>query len=165
MTTPTNMNFTEFAAHLSVAKSWVTALNKADRLVLDAEGRVLVAESIARIQATKTAHGRGAEGTSAPGVSDASERKANAEAHIKELELAERLAELVPAEDVVIAASQAGSAIRSQIDNMPQQLAPRLAVVTDEAKILAILSDWRDACLHDIGAALAAIARAAKAGV
>ena len=39
----------EFARHIGVARSYVTALKKADRLVLNAIGNVLVEESKKRI--------------------------------------------------------------------------------------------------------------------
>ena len=42
----------EFARHIGVARSYVTALKKADRLVLNAIGNVLVEESKKRIAET-----------------------------------------------------------------------------------------------------------------
>ncbi len=48
----TTMTQTEFAAHIGKDKSYVTRLKQAGRLVMDG-GKVLVAESLARIAATK----------------------------------------------------------------------------------------------------------------
>lgn len=47
------MSKTEFAAHLGFKKSYITQLNKDGRLVLDDRGRVVVAESLQRIEATR----------------------------------------------------------------------------------------------------------------
>ena len=52
MTEPTAVTQAEFARILKVARSYVTALKKADRLVLNAIGNVLVDESIKRIAET-----------------------------------------------------------------------------------------------------------------
>lgn len=47
-------SFAQFAAAAGIKRSYVTALRKADRLVLTDDGkRVLVAESLARIEATR----------------------------------------------------------------------------------------------------------------
>jgi hypothetical protein len=46
----------EFARQIGVAKSWVTALKAAGRLVLTADGKVDAAASIARIAATADPH-------------------------------------------------------------------------------------------------------------
>src|SRR5690348_2338572 len=45
--------FAEFAARLGCKRSYVTELRKAGRLVLTDDGKVKVAESIARIEATR----------------------------------------------------------------------------------------------------------------
>lgn len=45
--------FAEFAARLGCKRSYVTELHKADRLMLTDDGKVKVAESIARIEATR----------------------------------------------------------------------------------------------------------------
>lgn len=55
--TPAILTKTQFAAHLGLAPSYVTALVKAGRVVLEGEGRtarVKVAESIALIEATQS---------------------------------------------------------------------------------------------------------------
>lgn len=52
-TIPATATQAQFAVLANVKPSYVTALKKAGRLVLDAEGRVLVRESLERIEATR----------------------------------------------------------------------------------------------------------------
>lgn len=90
--TASTMTQTEFARHLGVQKSYVTALKQAGRLVFAENGRVDVAASIASIEATRSpdkqgvadrhAQARGAAlplaGESSPGLDEGEEEGADA---------------------------------------------------------------------------------------
>jgi hypothetical protein len=148
MATPETMTLAEFAAHLSVGRPYVTALRKADRLVLDAQGRVVVEASIARIAATASAPERA---TAPPqGYADARERREHYEAEKARMDYEERCGRLVPVEQVTQAVAQAAAVLRQRLEALPDQLAPVVAAEPDEQRCRGLLAEQIEALLADL---------------
>lgn len=176
-TTPT-ITLKEFAKHLGVSPSYVTALKQAGRLVLDEEGRVFVEASCARIAdtaggneavAARHAKRRGRTASDPIGAAAAPDhetpepvggraywdrRAAAASAELREIELAEKKGTLVQVEAVRRAGVEIGTALRSALENLPDQLAPALVAINDEVKVHALLAEHFQAVLNDISVKL-----------
>lgn len=150
---------TAFAAMIGCGRSWVTELKKQGRLVLDSEGRVLVEASKARIAASNGADERAAVTT--PKLKDARERKENAEANLKEIELAERMGKLMPADQVISAVASAAVTLRTRLESLPDVLAPQLAAMTDEQEIRALMADQVEHLLAELSAGFESVAKVA----
>lgn len=185
--TPRTLTQTEFAKHLGVQKSYVTALKQAGRLVFGDGGRVDVAASIARIEATRSpdkqgvadrhAQARGAalpaaeqeegeeEGAdAAPGNPDyqkARARKEEANASRAEIALLKESGSLYEAAEVDSAAADAGVTFRSALESMGATLAPLLAGISDEHEIRRAIDDYVQ---HALGELSHRLAQAGKIG-
>ncbi|MGL4526738.1 MAG: hypothetical protein ACRCUC_07155 [Aestuariivirga sp.] len=179
----TNLTLTAYAAHRGVAKSRISALRKAGRLVLTPEGLVDVEASDARVRATSTDPDRSSGAVVPPPTAAAApddiagqqqqqppstdtfraarDKKMEYEAEGARLDLLERQRALCLAEDVAAAALTAGTVIRSRIEALPHELSQQLAAETDPAKVFRILDDWKTAAQHDI---VDAFKRVEKAG-
>jgi hypothetical protein len=139
----------EFARIIGVARSYVTALKKAGRLVQDSHGQVLVEASIKRIAETADPNRddvreRHAEERGQPVTVDMPETEETAEQPIshdyqrarakKEYFLAEQariaferdIGKLIPKSEVDAAIEDVISALRQAIENMPHRTAPEL---------------------------------------
>lgn len=167
---PKLMRKSEFAKHIGHSPSYVTALAKSDRLVLDGK-MVAVAASLRRIRDTED-----------PNRSDVRERfaankgdddgdahpdrevrpprpgsfqhyrteKMRADAQHAQMELDRLSGNLVDVSSVKTAGVEIGAAFRSAIENMCDQLAPLLAAKTDEAEVHSILMDHGENVLTDL---------------
>lgn len=161
-TPPPRLTLAAFARHLKVAKSYVTKLKKADRLVLDDTGHVLVAESIKRIADTQLGH-TGAIVTEP--FSEARERKELYQAANARVDFEQRCGQLTEARQVADAAANAGVLIRKRAESMPADLAPELAAKGSEEECRHLLTAWVESFLADASAQLAAIGAGARGGV
>ena len=130
---PAAVTQAEFARHLGVGRSYVTALKKAGRLVMDADGRVLVEESMASL----------ARSTGAP------ERAAV----VPELYQDNR----DKRDHFVVGAM---TTLRSRLESLPNVLAPQLSVVSDEKEIMALLADQIEQLLNECAADLGKLSEA-----
>lgn len=149
----------EFARIIGSNRSWVTSLKNQGRLVLADDGRVLVEASKARI-----AQGNGAperSGVVTPKFGDARERKEQAEAHLKEIELGERMAKLMPSDQVISAVSSAAVTLRTRLESLPDVLAPQLAAMGNEQEIRAFLAEEIEGLLAELSAGFEAAGRVA----
>lgn len=153
------MSQADFAREIGVARSYVTALKKSGRLVLDDDGRVLVAESKASIARSNGAPERAAVVPQKFG--DARERKEQAEAELKEIELQERRGALLRTAEVVAAVTAAATTLRSRLESFPDVLAPQLAAIADEQQIRAMLADEVELVLADLSGRFSALGRGA----
>ena len=158
---PATMSQAEFARHINVGKSYVTALKKAGRLVLDPDNRVRVAESKQRIAKTQGAPERGAVVTEP--FSEARERKEQYQAENARLDFEERCGRLTDARAVDASAANAGVLLRKRLEAMADALAPGLAAASSEDACKAILSDWAEAFLAEASVQLAGIGSRARA--
>lgn len=159
MTTATQ---TEFADILGVAKSRVTALKQAGRLVMDGD-LVDVEASKARIAATRnSAHdnqatakvGAGdtapADEAAAPRRVDADARLAHAKAEMAEIDLAERRGEMLRKDDITATVVDIVTTLRARLESLPAQLGPQVAAVSDEALCTAMIADHVEAALAEL---------------
>jgi hypothetical protein len=166
----------EFAKHIGVQKSYVTALKKAGRLVFSDNGQVDVAASLARIAATKSpdkqgvadrhAQGRGAElpagdvvedegegapeATGNPDYQRARARREDANAGLAEIALREKAGSLMEAAHVESAVADAGVSFRMGLEGMGAMLAPQLAGMSDEASIRQLIDDYTEHLLREL---------------
>lgn len=180
MAVPETMTLTEFARHIGCKQSYASELKRDGRLVMSQDGkRVQVAESIARIEATRDpskagvaqrhALERGADAntgheTAFPPL-DGDERSAPAEGQYsfqdakakREHWAAERehaafrkeVGELMERGEVVAAFADAGAALRAKLEAWASVLPPQL-IGRDEAAIRATLADQVEQLLHDL---------------
>jgi phage terminase Nu1 subunit (DNA packaging protein) len=148
----------EFAELMKWAPSYVTKLKQADRLVFDEHSRVLVEASKARINETaqsgETAPAADAGGEKVGTIAYWNRREAAARAQLRERELAQADGTLVQAADVQAAAAEAGGALRAALEGLPDQLAPALVTINDEAKIHAMLVEHIESILKEVSGKL-----------
>ena len=173
----------EFATIAGVQRSYVTALKKAGRLVLDADGKVRVVESLARIEATRDpskaavaarhAEARGGalpaaelpvdeagpepESTSV-GFSYWRERTEKAKALAAERENAIADGKLLAVDDVVAQVANAMTVLRNALERLPDTLGPQLAAEQSEARCRGLVSEAVELLLDDTSRRLGAIA-------
>lgn len=185
MTAPAEMTLSEFARHLGKKGSWVTQLKQAGRLVLTDDGkRVRVAESVARIEATRDPAMQGVAdhhaaqraakaAASTPTPPDAplgTEKIGNtyqAARAVKEQYLARAakrdyelsIGKLLPADDVRHALAAAATTLRARLEALPDTLAPQLAPITDEHQTRATLAEAIEHALAELAREFSQIAQ------
>jgi hypothetical protein len=182
----TTSTLREFADLLGVKPSYVTKLKQADRLVLLEDGRVDVEASQQRIEDTRDPNRddvqrRHAEARRAAEAGEETAGEDNAETAAEDnsvgytksramkeqylalsakLEYERASGKLVETEAVKRAGDEAGTALRAVLENLPDQLAPLLAPVTDEAKVHALLVENIEIILLEISGKMEAAGRA-----
>lgn len=175
---PATASQADFAAIANVRRSYVTALKKAGRLVLDAEGKVLVAESLARIEATRDpakaavaarhAEARGgaiplpspsqapapAHGESGPQIAGGFQQARAVREKFLALEAKRAyevaIGKLVDADAVRLAASDAATRLRAALESLPTTLGPQLAAEADEARCVALMREAVELALAEL---------------
>jgi len=160
----TTASLAEFARLLNVVPSYVTKLKQAGRLVLVDGKRVDVEASKARIQETESGqHERAREyqrkqrGNEPPadtgvlGEAPAKQtraywdnRLAEANAKLKEKELAERDGTLVPLATVNFILKDYGATMRGMLENLADRLAPQVYPMETLEETHAVLSEAMD---------------------
>lgn len=182
---PAEMTLSEFARHLGKKGSWVTQLKLAGRLVLTDDGkRVRVAESVARIEATRDPAMQGVAdhhaaqratkaAASAPTPPDAplgTEKIGNtyqAARAVKEQYLARAakrdyelsIGKLLQADDVRRAIAAAATTLRARLETLPDTLGPQLAGITDEQQARAILTEAIEHALCELAREFSSITK------
>jgi hypothetical protein len=170
-----------FSQHLGYGRTYGYQLKKEGRLVLNADGLVLVAESIARIEETKdparnavadrhaAARATDAAAERAGGEPDAEEAGAVAGGHDYDYQRAKAKREhyaaarehtlylreagqLMERGQVLAAFAHAGALLRARLEGMPATVAPTL-IGRDEAAMHAVLVDQVEQVLRDISRA------------
>lgn len=147
----------EFARRIGVGRSYVTALKKSGRLVMNGD-LVLVEESMASIARSNGAPERAAVVT--PSFSDSRDKKDHYDAELKRIEYEERCGRLVQAEAVQGIVANAAATLRSRLEALPDQLAPQLAATGDEQQIRAMLADAVESALSELSGQFAEVCRA-----
>jgi len=166
----------EFARLLGLAPSYITALSKAGRIVLDGEGRgalVKVKESIALMNETEG----GRPDVAMRNAVERNEKKSSAStdgefksvgasyqtaravrekyaALTAKAQYETMIGNLIEREDVDACLRFIGATVRSLMDSFPDQNAPVLCAETDIHEIHAMLTDACRAVLEDIGLAI-----------
>lgn len=150
----------EFAAILGVAKSYITKLGHAGKLVLSPCGNFIDVDASKRlIQASHGAPGRAGAGTIAPAFADHKDKREYYQAEKERLDYEERLGQLMQTLDVKSAIANAATTLRTRLEVLPDQLAPQLAAMTDETTVRATLANEIEALLSDLSNHFGAIAR------
>lgn len=169
----------EFARLRGFRPSYVTQLANEGRLVLTDDGkRVKVAESVARIEATRdpskqatadrhaAARAPDAVPAAAPvelaeelRYQDARAKHEHFKAAIAELEYRKAARELLEAGEVVGALSGILTVLRNRLESLPDVLAPQLAPITEEQQIRAMLADEVEIALGEVSARFAEMGR------
>lgn len=149
-TAPQFVSQNQFAQLLSCSKAHVSNLKAAGRLVFNDQGKVDVAASKKRIAATAGAPERAEAGGQPPGYSDAREQGERIKTQLLAIELAERQGKLLPVDDVRTVAVTAITALRTALESLPDQLAPRLAAISSETEVRALLASEIEAVLGEL---------------
>ena len=186
MELPDTASQAEFARLLGYRRSYVTGLKAAGRLVLAADGRVQVAESIARIEATRdpskqavadrhaaardAAHAaqEPAPAQLAPSPSHSSEQIGSsyqAARAVKERYLAldakrayeEAFGQLLRADHVRATIVGIITALRGRIEALPDLIAAQVAAELDESRCRALIAEYVEQVLTDSAVALARV--------
>lgn len=168
-TQPKAMTQAEFARFMGWAKSRVTQLKQAGRLVLTDDGkRVLVAETQRLIEETKDPNRRDVaerwaaeRGQPQPDSADVpvpgqplthAQAKATKEFYLAEnarLDYEERCGKLLEADIVRQVVADAATTLRGQLESWPTLLAPQLAG-QDEGRIQALLAEHVELALSQL---------------
>lgn len=163
----------EFAKRKNWNRSTVTRLKQAGRLVMDgklvdveaseqrlAETGGMRADVAERHAAGRAPAGEGGQGGGSPRQAvvetraDAQARKESAAADLLEMELAEKRGNLLAREDVELAMTCIGAAVRAALEVLPDQTAPLVAPVMDLHEVHALIADACRNVLHNLGTAV-----------
>jgi hypothetical protein len=129
MPTPAVLTKSAFAAHLGVAKSYVSKLGNTGRLVLTDDGLVDVAgkpRSLSKV--TNGAPERSPDVMVPAQFADQRDRGERLKNELLEMEVGERRGELLKAQDVrAFVVGAAGTMLRGRLESLPEQLAPQIA--------------------------------------
>jgi hypothetical protein len=157
--TPATMTKSEFATANGWAKSYVSKLGSQGRLVLDADGRVKVAESLALIQGTTRAPERASEAAQTVVGGDARDRKAHYDAENARIDLEERLGNLMARAEVVGTLANVAALLRQRLTTRSAMMAPQLSTANgDEARIRTLLADHDEQTLAEVSRQFAKLA-------
>ena len=171
------LNQTEFANHIGKAKSYITKLKQAGQLVM-VDDKVDVEPSIALIEQNRDhnrddvverwdAH-RATQNSEAAKIVSQDEKTANAaiafnldrarkmkaDAQSAELDYKKAEGSVMETVEVRAIAANAGAILRTQLERIPDQIAPELSVEHNEERIHALLADHIE---HALSAASRAI--------
>lgn len=169
MSQPQAVTQAEFARIYGVGRSYVTALKKAGRLVLDERGQVLVEASIQRINETAdpnrddvaarwaaerqpVAATEPPEEEPAPGGHDYQKSRAQKEHYLAEqarIQFERDISKLVEKSEVEAAVGDLVTAFRQALENLPHRTAPEL-VGKDLDQIRATLKQEVHGALADM---------------
>ena len=147
------MSRSDFAAHIGVAKSYITKLGHQGRLVMgqgDNAERIDV-EATKRVLAETTgAPERAVEAAQTPLFADAKDQREHYQAEMARLDYEERCGKLMQADEVRAVVAAAATGLRSRLELLPDSLAPQLAASADENHIRAMLAGEIEATLAEL---------------
>lgn len=167
--------FRAFADILGVGRTYVTQLRHDDRLVLTGDGkRIRVAESIARIEATRDParrsripdRGEPPADAGEPPSSTYQDARATKERYLAlEAKRAYEVAvgKLVDSGEVRAAIADAVTRLRARLETLPNVLAPQLAAVSEEGAARALLAAEVEHALAECTRAFADVAKPPEA--
>lgn len=161
--TPAILSKSAFAKANGWGKSYVSNLGKANRLVLTADGQVMVAESLALIASTTGATERASPPALAPQNRADRDRKDFYDAENARLDLEERTRKLMKAEDVVAAIANIATTLRTRLEARATILAPQLAALDgNEPRIRTVLADSDRQTLAELSRQFAKLSEQAR---
>lgn len=149
--TPSALTKTAFAAHIGVAKSYVSKLGNTGRLVLTDDGLVDVAASLQKIKSTNGAPERSPDSMVPPQYADQRDRGDRLKNELLEMEVGERRGELLKAQDVRAFIVGAATMLRGRLEALPEQLAPQIAAAgSDEHQVRSLLASEIEILLQEL---------------
>lgn len=141
----------EFARRQGWAKSYVTKLKLAGRLVMLEDGSVDEEASLRQIQATAEVPERASSPAVSPSTRSDIDRKTFYEAEKSRLDLEERIGKLLDADQTLSALADAAVRLRTALETWPERLSSPLAALGgDEARIRAYLAEHIETALEEI---------------
>lgn len=186
MSTPATLTQRQFADHIGCRPSYVTKLKQEGRLVLtDDEKRVRVAESIARIEATRdpakravaerhaTERGGALQAPAGEGTDKAPEdpavlanpdyqaaraKREHFAAEREEMRYRQEAAELLVAVEVEGEVASILTELRTRLEALPDTLGPQLAPITDEQQVRTRLAEEIELALGEVARRLGGVA-------
>ncbi len=186
MTTPATLTQRQFADHIGCRPSYVTKLKQEGRLVLtDDAKRVCVAESIARIEATRdpakravaerhaTERGGALQAPAGEGTDKAPEdpaglanpdyqaaraKREHFAAEREEMRYRQEAAELLVAVEVEGEVASILTELRTRLEALPDTLGPQLAPITDEQQVRTRLAEEIELALGEVARRLGGVA-------
>ncbi len=163
--TPAFGSQADFARANGWAKSYVTALKQAGRLVLAEDGRVDFAASLERIRATTGAPERAAPQVQGEQYAGSSEREKFYASELRRLEYEREVRQSLATAEVDAAVDDVAAIIRTGVEAWRSSLAPQLAAVGgDEARIEALLAAECEVLLRRLADRFAKLAAADEGG-
>lgn len=168
MTTPAALTQKAFAEHIGCRPSYVTKLKKDGRLVIGDDGLVRVAESIARIEATRdpakravaerhaTERGGALQAPEDPAVlanpdyQAARAKREHFAAEREEMRYRQEAAELLVAVEVEGEVASILTELRTRLEALPDTLGPQLAPITDEQQVRTRLAEEIELALGEV---------------
>lgn len=170
--TKKTMTNAQYARHIKKSPQWVGSLDKQGRLVKNAQGQILVAESDALVNETadlsktevvkmhaKHRAEKSVDETSAGDMQTFGNIPAYTESKAKkEFFLVEKMAdelkqsrgELLPVKSVIAELARTDSKIRNALESLPLKLAPMLAAEKDEKQIELMLTETIEQVLTNL---------------
>lgn len=147
------MSRSEFAAHIGVAKSYITKLGHQGRLVLgqgqNAE-RIDVEATQRMLADTTGAPERANPAAQTPTFADAKDQREHYQAEMARLDYEERCGSLLRADEVRAVVAAAATGLRARLELLPDGLAPQLAATVDESQVRALLAGEIEAALTEL---------------
>lgn len=154
MSTPQTMSGVDFAALRGVSPAMVSKYRKAGRLVLDADGNILVAASIARLDQTgDPSRGGKPEAPEAEisGYQTSRAKREHYEALKAELAYKRDAGELLVASEVAGIVAAALTTLRTALEAIPERAAAALPVPSEaQQQAKAALQDVIERALADL---------------
>lgn len=185
MTTPAALTQNAFAEHIGCRPSYVTKLKKDGRLVIGDDGLVRVAESIARIEATRdpakravaerhaTERGGALQAPAGEGTDKAPEdpavlanpdyqaaraKREHFAAEREEMRYRQEAAELLVAVEVEGEVASILTELRTRLEALPDTLGPQLAPIADEQQVRTRLAEEIELALGEVARRLGGVA-------
>lgn len=185
MTTPAALTQKAFAEHIGCRPSYVTKLKKDGRLVIGDDGLVRVAESIARIEATRdpakravaerhaTERGAALQAPAGEGTDKATEdpavlanpdyqaaraKREHFAAEREEMRYRQEAGELLVAVEVEGEVASILTELRTRLEALPDTLGPQLAPITDEQQVRTRLAEEIEMALGEVARRMGEVA-------
>lgn len=183
MTDPATLTQKAFADHIGCRPSYVTKLKQDGRLVIGDDGLVRVAESIARIEATRDpakravaerhAAERGAALVAAeapppppedpailanPDYQAARAKREHYAAEREEMRYRQEAGELLVAVEVEGEVASILTELRTRLEALPDTLGPQLAPITDEQQVRTRLAEEIEMALGEVARRMSEVA-------
>lgn len=184
MTAPASLTQKQFAEHIGCRPSYVTKLKQDGRLVIGDDGLVRVAESIARIEATRdpakravadrhaTERGAALQAPAGevekapedpatlanPDYQAARAKREHFAAEREEMRYRQEAGELLVAVEVEGEVASILTELRTRLEALPDTMGPQLAPITDEQQVRTRLAEEIEMALGEVARRMGEVA-------